>query len=375
MPDGQQTIAHAFNDQGYHTAWFGKWHVDGAKQSEGRTAHWIVPPERRGGFQEWIGYENNNSQWDCWVHGGEGDNAFLRQLDGFETDGLTNLLLDYLQQRQDSGSDQPFFAALSVQPPHWPTQCPPEYRKLRGDEVSLRPNVPPGGKGERIMRAHGPGYYGMIENWDWNVGRVLAALRRLGLAHTTHVMVFADHGDMLGSHGRNGKVLPYEESIRTPFIISGDNFYYNQMRSGATDALINHVDIAPTTLGLCGIEAPGWMEGHDYSHVRDRRRKPERSDPDCAYIQAIEDREESPAYRGIVTKDGWKYACTAKAPWVMFNLNNDPFEMDNQAQIASPEVRAKRAELHARLTAKIEEVGDDFPLPEANPETTANGRN
>ena len=135
MPDGQQTIAHAFNDQGYHTAWFGKWHVDGAKQSEGRTAHWIVPPERRGGFQEWIGYENNNSQWDCWVHGGEGDNAFLRQLDGFETDGLTNLLLDYLQQRQDSGSDQPFFAALSVQPPHWPTQCPPEYRKLRGDEV------------------------------------------------------------------------------------------------------------------------------------------------------------------------------------------------------------------------------------------------
>ena len=73
----QPTIAHAFNDAGYHTAYFGKWHVDGFHERNGRAAMHIVPPERRGGFQQWVGYENNNSQWDCWVHGGRGATAVL----------------------------------------------------------------------------------------------------------------------------------------------------------------------------------------------------------------------------------------------------------------------------------------------------------
>ena len=70
MPPEQPTIAQPFKQAGYHTAYFGKWHVDGFHESEGRAAMHIIPPERRGGFDTWIGYENNNSQWDCWVHGG-----------------------------------------------------------------------------------------------------------------------------------------------------------------------------------------------------------------------------------------------------------------------------------------------------------------
>ncbi|MGJ3243011.1 MAG: sulfatase-like hydrolase/transferase, partial [Opitutales bacterium] len=86
FPDGMPTIAQPFNDAGYHTAWFGKWHVDGCRERDGRAAFWIVPPERRGGFQTWEGYENNNSQFDCWVHGGAGSDAYLEKLEGFETD-------------------------------------------------------------------------------------------------------------------------------------------------------------------------------------------------------------------------------------------------------------------------------------------------
>jgi len=356
MPEGQPTVAEPFRAAGYHTAWFGKWHVDGAHERDGRAAFHIVPPERRGGFDEWVGYEDNNSQWDTWVHGGEGETAFHERLEGYETDALTVRFVDHLERRAASGPGEPFFAALSVQPPHWPLQCPREYRRLRGDEIALRANVPPGSAAETRARESAPGYYGMIENFDANVGWVMDALRRLGVAERTHVLIFADHGEMLGSHGHFGKVLPYEESIRIPLLLGGDH-QYNHCLKGATDALINHLDIAPTSLGLAGIDVPAWMEGHDYSHHRVAGRDAP-ADPDATLLQACERREESPAYRGIVTADGWKYAATAQGAWLMFHLDDDPYEMANLAQ--HPRYFTQRGHLHARLRELLAAVGDEF---------------
>jgi arylsulfatase A-like enzyme len=354
LPDGMPTVATAFNAAGYHTAWYGKWHVDGAKEREGRAGFWIVPPERRGDFQEWVGYDNNNSQWDTWVHGGEGESAFLERLDGWETDVLTDRFIAYIE-RQSAGA-KPFFAALSVQPPHGPCQCPAEFRRLRPDEVVLRPNVPPGSEAERAAREATPGYYGMIENWDMNVGRIVAALHRLGLYEKTHIMIFADHGDMLGSHGHFGKVVPYEESIRVPFIFAGCP-QYGRLKGGRTSAFLNHVDIAPTSLGLAGVPPPDWMCGTDWSHVRTGKAATGPL-PDSAYIQAIEPREQSPAYRAIVTADNWKYAATEQGPWLMFNLNDDPYEMANLAH--RPRHRQQQDRMHARLLQWIADTGDSF---------------
>lgn len=359
MPEGMPTVANPFKDAGYHTAWFGKWHVDGCKEKDGLAAFWIVPPHRRGGFDEWVGYENNNSQWNTWVHGGEGPGAFLERLDGWETDCLTDRFVAYLERRATAGT--PFFAALSVQPPHWPCQAPPEFRRLRADQIRLRPNVPPGSAAEARAREAGPGYYGMIENWDRNVARISATLRRLGMYENTHILLFADHGEMLGSQGMFGKVGPYEESIRTPFLFAGGG-QYDRCRRGLTDALINHVDIAPTSLGLAGIPVPPWMAGHDWSHVRTGA-QPTRQDPDSAFIQSMEYREESPPYRAVVTRDGWKYTCTPQAPWLLYNLNDDPFEMANRIHTKVAAERERRAALHQRLARWIIETGDTFTLP------------
>jgi len=374
MPEHLPTVAHAFNEAGYDTAWFGKWHVDGCRESEGRAAFWVVPPERRGGFKEWIGYENNGSQFDTWVHGGRNGECEPRKLPGYETDSLTDLLLDYLERQADHPEHQPFFAALSVTPPHWPMQCPPDFIRTRPDEIELRPNVPPASHAEASARWNGPGYYGMIENWDWNIGRVVARLRELDLAHSTHIVLFADHGEMLGSHGHFGKVLPYEESIRTPFIIGGADQEYNGLKGnrkrqhGAappphSDVLINHVDIAPTSLGLCGIEVPSNMKGYDYSFTR-KGGNPASPVSDCALLQAIGSRlEQSPAYRGILTRDGWKYVCRKESAWQMFDLNDDPFEMANLAH--RPGYAEKRDALHAQLSRKLAEVGDGWSFPES----------
>ncbi|MBT4137072.1 MAG: sulfatase-like hydrolase/transferase, partial [Candidatus Latescibacteria bacterium] len=94
LPQNVPTIAHAFKEAGYRTAYFGKWHVDGAvhRTPETRPAHQFVAPERRGGFDCWVGYENNNAQYDCWVHGHDasGDPVDLYKLPSYETDDLTD---------------------------------------------------------------------------------------------------------------------------------------------------------------------------------------------------------------------------------------------------------------------------------------------
>ena len=161
MPPQTPTIAHPFKEHGFDTAYFGKWHIDGFQESEGRAAMHIVPPERRGGFDTWVGYENNNSQWDCWVHGGEGEDAFHYRLPGYETDCLTDLLIDYIKDKGKGvkeGRDENFFAVLSVQPPHDPYLAPAEWMERHNPgQVTLRPNVPPVARITKQARQTWPG--------------------------------------------------------------------------------------------------------------------------------------------------------------------------------------------------------------------------
>jgi arylsulfatase A-like enzyme len=130
LPLEQQTIVTPLKQAGYQTAWIGKWHLDGFNEKGGRSATHIIPPERRRGFDYWAAYENNNSQYDCWVHGGAGKDAFQYRLPGYESDELTNLLIRYIGDRAaeaKNGRMKPFFAVLSIQPPHDPYIAPPEF--------------------------------------------------------------------------------------------------------------------------------------------------------------------------------------------------------------------------------------------------------
>lgn len=367
LPPDQPTVAHAFAAAGYRTAYFGKWHLDGFQEAAGRGAMHIVPPERRGGFDHWVGYENNNSPWDCWVHGGQGDPAFHRRLPTYETDALTDLLVEYLTQA-DSGAPaetpRPFFAVLSVQPPHDPYLAPADWmaRHTPG-AIVLRPNVPRVGWVEDRARRELAGYYAQIENLDWNLGRIRAALDAAALTEQTHVVFFSDHGDLHGSHGQFLKTAPWEEAVRVPFIIGGGPPRY-RYRSGRLPVPINHVDVAPTTLGLCGIAQPDGMVGTDYSGLRLGSR-PAIEGPDSAFLQLVvptchPDSVDRP-WRAVVTRDGWKYAALEGQPWLLFNLHEDPYEQINLAH--NTRFAAERRCLHERLVAWLHDTGDDFPLP------------
>lgn len=368
LPLDQPTIAHVFHEAGYRTAYFGKWHVDGWHERDGRAAMHLVPPERRGGFDDWIGYENNNAQWDCWVHGGEGESAFHHRLPGYETDALTDLMIDWLRQRGRAnarGEGSPFFAALSVQPPHDPYVAPAEWMARHTPGlIQLRPNVPHVGWVEARARRDLAGYYAMIENLDWNLGRIQAALIEVDLYDDTHLVFFSDHGDLHGSHGQFRKTAPWEESLRVPFVIGGRHHRYRG-RTLRVDFPLNHVDVAPTTLGLCGIDPPFWMEGTDYSGHRNRDRSTG-TEPDSAYLQlpvatGHGDSVDRP-WRGVVTRDGWKYVVLEGQPWMLFNLNDDPYEQVNLA--LNTRFAPQRRRLQDRLRAWIADTADSFTLPE-----------
>ncbi len=363
LPAGQKTVATVFNENGYDTAYFGKWHLGGFHEANGRAAFFITDPDRRGDFQHWTGYENNNSQWDCWVHGGSGKDAFHHKLPGYETDALTDLTIQYLKDQ--AGSQKPFFAVLSVQPPHDPNVAPAKYMvNYEPSKLELRANTARVPRVIERARIELAGYYAQIENLDWNYGRIVETLEHTGQLENTHIFFFADHGDMMGSHGMFRKVNPYEEAIRTPMILSGGRATYDGWKRGRMPVLSNSVDIAPTTLGLCNIKKPDWMEGTDYSHYRIQK-PPAGPEPDSAYLQNVipvghADSTNTP-YRGLVTKDGWKLAAFPNQTWLMFNLNEDPYEDANLAQ--NNAYRAERKRLLNRLKQWVADTGDKFELP------------
>jgi arylsulfatase A-like enzyme len=125
------------------------------------------------------------------------------------------------------------------------------------------------------------------------------------------------------------------------------------------------VDIAPTTLGLCGIPKPAWMEGKDLSSFRlANRAKTEM--PDSAYLQTVvptgHPHSINKPYRGLVTREGWKYVCFEGSSWLLFNLNEDPYELVNLAH--NERYRAERRKLIDRLKQWLSETGDKFAIPE-----------
>lgn len=380
MDPAGRTIAHAFNDAGYDTAYFGKWHLDGFQEHLGNVSKHVISPHRRGGFKHWVGYENNNAQWDTWVHGGEGASAFQYKLPGYETDCLADLLIEYLAGDRAA----PFFAVLSVQPPHNPYFAPEEDMARHFDmdtftptSLHFRENVPPIQRFRDAVARDMAGAYAMIENLDRNVGKIMDALDARGLAATTRIIFFSDHGDMHGSHGHLRKTSPYNESLRIPFVTAMAAGAIAARRNGAgaggagrttgreSTVVINHVDIAPTTLGCCDLPVPPSMAGTDYAnHVRGEPERP--GEPDAAFIQSVivtghNDCIDKP-WRGIVTRDGWKYVCFEGIEWLLFNMNEDPFELRNLAHHGT--FFKEKLKLNEMLAWWIHETGDAFTVPD-----------
>ena len=238
-------------------------------------------------------------------------------------------------------------------PPHDPYGAPEKYARLYDPAtLTMRPNWVEGtpGGGRKEIAA----YYAAITAVDDQVGRLLDELKRLNLENDTVVVFTSDHGDMLGSHGLRLKRKPWEESIRVPGIVR----YPATMAPGrVSDALVTHVDLAPTLLSLCGFAVPEAMQGSDLAPLF--LGKTDRG-PDSAFFQIFV------PFAGDVTPRPWRgvrtathmYARTQAGPWLLYSLKDDPSERKNLAD--DPASIPLRDRMDARLADWMTRTGDSW---------------
>ncbi len=361
LRESETSVAEVFAEAGYRTGFVGKWHLDGGPRQPG----WIPPGPRRQGFEFWAANEVSHAHFDTHYFRDEPTPIPIKQ---FEAEVWTDIGIEFLRQTRED--PRPFFLTVQMGPPHDPYLAPPEYMSQYDPaQITLRPNFD-GDTSERELEPNPyvktPGrkeiaaYYAMVTAVDDQVGRILEELDSLGLRDNTIVIVSSDHGDMLGSHGARLKRKPWEESIRVPGIVR-----HPKSPSGLqSEALFSHVDIAPTLLSLCGIAVPEEMQGSDLSAAVLGEPGPA---PDSAYFQIF-----GPFLAGGVEK-GWRgvrtsrhmYARTKDGPWVLYDLENDPYELRNLA--AEPEARDVLEDMEVRLRDWMQQTGDSWDFDWTDP--------
>ena len=115
MSPSELTLADEFNEEGYHTIYVGKWHLYGGHshlpKHPARKANLTpVPRKYQGMWQKWLAFEIANNPFDTYYF--EDDDPTPRHIDKYQTDGLFDLTMEYLQTQ--IGSDKPFCCILSV---------------------------------------------------------------------------------------------------------------------------------------------------------------------------------------------------------------------------------------------------------------------
>jgi len=323
LPVKARTIAHALRDRGYSTAHFGKWHLaerDRDALLVGEVhAKMIVPPERRGGFALWEGFESGFLLNDPWLHGSRLPEP--RHFKGYQSDVLGQRAAEWIvgtgERRAKAG--EPYFCVLSLEAPHPPYHAPaPHVQEMQPKEVRLRPNVPLGSEVERKARAELAGYYAHVEATDRAIGRLLAEVD-----HSETTVVFTSvHGDMHGSHGVFRKAWPFEESIRIPLLV-------RHPHSSGQEALQGRVDNSPVSLVDLPHMALAWAEGREWRCKRDNAEISMPCAADLPHQCPFSWRGFRSAQHKLVLKlnpDG------TERPWFYFDLDRDPLEMKNLAE-------------------------------------------
>jgi len=167
-------------------------------------------------------------------------------------------------------------------------------------------------------------YYGLLSEVDDWVGVILDTLEELGLDDNTLIIFTSDHGEMLGAHGMREKNVFYEESAHIPLLISSPG----DVQAGTTvDGYVSLVDLFPTILDYLkvpkkesdGKSLRGLIEGTDTEHGQ------------YVVTEWNTSGDDDPNY--MIVKDGWKllipYSVTSTVINAMYDLNTDPFEMNN----------------------------------------------
>lgn len=229
----ETTIGQMFNDAGYATGMFGKWHLgDCYPYRPEDRGYQEVLRHGGGGVGQTPDYWDNAYFNDTYFRNGEPEKQ-----NGYCTDVFFDAAMNFI--RTQSANKKPFLAYIATNAPHSPFHAPEKFSQPFNDlEVGLA------------------NFLGMISNIDHNVGRLRSELEKLGIGEDTIFIFTTDNGTAMGhkvfpANMRGHKGSEYDGGHRVPLFV---HWPAGKMIGGRDiKPIAAHVDLAPTLLDLCNI--------------------------------------------------------------------------------------------------------------------------
>ena len=368
--DSTNTLAVWLDDAGYRTGQVGRYiNYYGNLDAGGDPKE--VPP----GWDDWhVPVEHTDFQMYDYVLN---ENGELVTYGDAPSDYQTDVYADRAVQFIESSAEttDPFFLWVTPLAPHTegvlddveapprnPRPAPPDEGAFANAEVPRPPSfteADDSDKPEAVREAANldpasepdagleGSYRGRMESLlavDRMVGDIVGALRRTGELEDTYVIFTSDNGYLLGEHNQVGKHLLYEESIRVPLVVRGPGIPAGEVRPEP----VQNIDLAPTIVDVAAVQEQRPMDGVPLlgSEPLDPRR-----DLFVTYPTS------SLAFDAVRTHDGFIYAEYEDGSKELYDLNQDPYQLENVAD--DPALADVRDRLASRLSELRGCAGDE----------------
>jgi arylsulfatase A-like enzyme len=404
----QQTVAKLLQQAGYFTGIIGKWHLGSDPTG---FDHWNILPGQ-GRYNDPVFYDARGS----------------RVYPGYVTDVITDLTVQLLERRP---RDKPFFIMSHHKAPHREWTPSAEYKAkfanrsipepetlwddyatrtdaIREQEQSVFNDLtrrdlklePPAGmegrelnawlgakpteveidrNGERVIlkgkelqkwkyQRYMQDYLGCVQSVDDSVGRLLDWLDANGLRENTVVIYTSDQGFFLGDHGMYDKRFMYEHTLRTPLLVR----WPGTIKPGGhnRDMVIN-TDFAPTFLDLARAEIPSDMQGRSLLPLF-KGETPENWRTSMYYRYYHDPgHHNTRAHYGVRTRTHKLIHFWTKSQWELFDLVNDPNELNNL--YGQPGTEPLTRQLQAELARLKRELKDEDQFAQSQPPSGVDG--
>jgi len=298
-----------------------------------------------------------------------------RKMEGLMVDLLTDQAIDFIQEE----SDAPFCLSLHYRAPH--TRWLPVADEDWAPFENLDPTIPnpdfPGLDVERVKRMTNE-YLASVRGVDRNVGRLLEELENLGLAENTIVIFSSDHGYNMGHsgiwHKGNGHYVLKEAPPGTDNVPKGQrpNMFDRSIKVPTAvrwpgviepgteiEATVSNLDWFPTLLEMGGVDVPAdlTLRGQSIVPVLKGEAKDWHNDFYAEYSTKHQSQTHMRMYRTPKYKLVRDFLNEGRDEF--YDLSKDPEETTNL--IDSPEMKPVIEDLHGKILAQMQAIGDDTP--------------
>ncbi len=370
------TFAHYLRMMGYHTCLSGKMHFIGPDQLHGFDERLTtdVYPADYAWTPDWSNSEERIDKWyhnmDSVAEAGVAATTFQLEYDDEVAFFATRRIYDYAR----NADSQPFMLTAAFIHPHDPYVARKQWwERYRADDIDM-PTLRLGDcamdpHSERIVvgsqidsnppsdaqvRNARHAYYANITYFDNLAGQIVGTLEETGLADNTVVILTSDHGDMLGERGLWYKMNYFEHSVRVPLIAAGPGIVH-----ASTSSPCSLLDLLPTMTDIAAcndVDAPDFRVPID---GRSLRPELEGSEQDGSTVIAEYCAEWTDQPMFMLRSGNYKYIHCDSDPPLLFDVENDPKEMNNLAD--SPD----HADISSGFAKQVAERWDSSAIRES----------